>query len=137
MSGKSSYISRIGIYQIQSVLHPERIYIGSSTNIPSRWYGHRHRLEKGEHHSSKLQEHYNQYGLTDLIFTTIMYCNIDEIVKLEQYYLDMLNPYFNVLTHACNGERPKRRRKDLLACSGPTEEKRWVQGSSFYYSLIC
>jgi group I intron endonuclease len=137
MGRKKKYISRIGIYQIQSMICPDRIYIGSSTNIPARWYGHKHSLLKNDHHSLKLQEHYNKYGLDDLKFSVIMNCNIDEIEKLEQYYIDMLNPYFNIFKFVIGSKKPIRNKKDMLACTKSTEEKRWMQGSSFYYCLCC
>jgi group I intron endonuclease len=137
MPQKKKYLSRIGVYKIESKIHPDKIYIGSSTNIPARWYGHKHNLEKSKHHSYKLQEHYNKYGLSDLVFSVIMYCTIDEIVSLEQYYLNMLNPYFNIFKLVFKGNRISRRLHKLAFYTKPTVEKRWMQGSSFYYSFAC
>ena len=50
-----------GIYRIQSKIKSERIYIGSSVNIQSRWYHHLADLRKNIHGNSKLQNHFNKY----------------------------------------------------------------------------
>ncbi|TSA56914.1 hypothetical protein D4R42_02645 [bacterium] len=43
-----------GIYKIQSKVKPNRIYIGSSTNINKRKNTHFEQLRKNTHHSLKL-----------------------------------------------------------------------------------
>ncbi len=85
-----------GIYKIQSIIKPERIYIGSSSNVTRRWSGHLCRLRKDAHRSPKLQRHYLKYGESDLLFSLILECNEGEIIKKEQYYIDFHKPYFNI-----------------------------------------
>jgi group I intron endonuclease len=85
-----------GIYQIQSIIKPNRLYIGSSVNIYRRFLQHKKFLKNGNHHSPKLQRHYNKYSLTDLVFGVIEECKREVLLEQEQYYLDNLNPYFNV-----------------------------------------
>jgi group I intron endonuclease len=87
----------IGIYKIQSKVKPERIYIGSSSNIRRRKVIHFTELKKNKHHSIKLQNHYNKYGREDLIFDIIEETSIDYLLKVEQKYIDKINPYFNIL----------------------------------------
>jgi len=65
-----------GIYKIQSKIKPERIYIGSANNIGKRRTNHLHKLRYGIHHAIKLQNHYNKYGVNDLIFETIEECSV-------------------------------------------------------------
>jgi group I intron endonuclease len=84
-----------GIYRIRSIIKPERVYIGSATLICNRWRVHKYELKRNTHHSNKLQKHYNKYGLEDLIFEIIQVCNIKDLINIEQFYLDNLNPYFN------------------------------------------
>jgi group I intron endonuclease len=84
-----------GIYQIQSKYKPKRIYIGSSCNIKRRWENHRYDLRKNKHGSSKLQNHFNKYGINDLLFEVIELCDIDKLISKEQFYIDSLNPFFN------------------------------------------
>ena len=58
-----------GIYKIESKIKPERIYIGSSVNIIARWKNHLYELRKNKHRNNKLQNHYNKYGESDLLFS--------------------------------------------------------------------
>jgi group I intron endonuclease len=84
-----------GIYQIQSIIKPERIYIGSGIDVRKRWATHQFRLRKGNHHSKKLQRHYNKYGPDDLVYSFILGCEKEDLIKNEQFFIDTLNPYFN------------------------------------------
>jgi len=90
----------IGIYQIQSKIKPYRIYIGSASNMINRWRCHLSYLKKNNHHSKKLQNHYNKYGEIDLTFSIIELCNSEKLVLTEQYYIDLYKPYFNICPFA-------------------------------------
>lgn len=85
-----------GIYKIESISHPERIYIGSAVNINKRGRIHLSRLRKNKHHSIKLQHHYNKYGEDDLIFSIILGCEKEDLIRHEQFFIDSYNPWFNV-----------------------------------------
>jgi group I intron endonuclease len=85
-----------GIYKIQSKTHPDRIYIGSAVYIYQRWSVHRSDLNKNKHHSVKLQNHYNKYGLSDLVFSVVERCPKGILIDREQHYLDELDPFFNI-----------------------------------------
>lgn len=85
-----------GIYKIQSKYKPKRIYIGSAVDFASRKRVHLCQLRKGNHHSPKLQRHYNKYGENDLIFSFITGCDKLNLIAYEQFYIDSLYPYFNV-----------------------------------------
>jgi group I intron endonuclease len=84
------------IYKIQSKIKPERIYIGSATIVERRWKLHLFQLRKGIHHSRKLQNHYNKYGESDLQFSILLGCEKEELIDKEQFFIDSLNPYFNI-----------------------------------------
>lgn len=85
-----------GIYQIQSKVKPERIYIGSAVNISERWRLHLLGLQKGKHHSKKLQRHFNKYGESDLLFSVLFRCDREYLIIKEQFFIDYYKPYFNV-----------------------------------------
>jgi len=91
-----------GIYKIQSKLKPERIYIGSAVYIGRRWNEHLRQLKKGGHHSILLQRHFNKYGEADLQFSILLGCEKEDILKVEQYFIDSYNPYFNTCKIAGN-----------------------------------
>lgn len=92
----------VGIYKIQSILKPDRIYIGSALDIKTRWRGHRFDLKNNKHHSIKLQRHYNKYGLSDLVFAIVTICDKKDLIEIEQKYIDINNPYFNCCLIAGN-----------------------------------
>lgn len=85
-----------GIYAIRSKIKPCRIYIGSAVNIEKRWNVHKCALGRGYHHSPKLQNHYNKYGIDDLVFEVILTCDYSVIYIMEQAFIDIYSPYFNI-----------------------------------------
>lgn len=88
-----------GIYKIESIIKPEKIYIGSAINIGNRWRGHLSRLRKNRH-MAKLQNHVNKYGIEDLKFSVIEECSNECLLNREQYYIEELKPWFNARTEA-------------------------------------
>jgi group I intron endonuclease len=84
-----------GIYQIQSVIKPGRIYIGSATNIRKRWLLHVCQLRNNKHVNKKLQRHFNKYGELDIKFTILITCEKNALLDNEQFFLDSYNVYFN------------------------------------------
>ena len=84
-----------GIYKIQSKIKPNRIYIGSTADISQRWNQHICHLRTNTHANKKLQNHFNKYSESDLIFSIIEPCLPEYLIIREQYYLNTLNPWFN------------------------------------------
>jgi group I intron endonuclease len=83
------------IYKIQSICKPDRIYIGSAVKTSRRWTKHLYQLRHGLH-NSKIQRHYDKYGESDLHFSIIISdCKIEDLLFLEQIFIDRMNPYFN------------------------------------------
>jgi len=92
----------IGIYKIESIKYPNRVYYGRTIDYNKRKYSHINLLENRKHHSIKLQNHFNKYGLKDLVFTFVERCeknrlrgwsthytqNIDEIKERYQKAID-------------------------------------------------
>lgn len=93
------------IYKIQSKKFPNRCYVGSANNVKNRWSNHIGILRKGKHHSIKLQNHYNKYSESDLVFIIIEPCLPEFLIEREQYYLDKEKPYFNIckIAGSCKG----------------------------------
>lgn len=84
-----------GIYKIQSIIKPERCYIGSAVNVSERWRLHLLKLKQGLHRSQKLQRHYNKYGKDDLQFLILIGCDKENLISSEQFFIDSYKPYFN------------------------------------------
>jgi group I intron endonuclease len=109
-----------GIYKIQSLLHPDKFYIGSALWLQKRKSEHFRHLKTNKHGNRKLQRYYNKYGDTSLVFMEVEICSPDELLQREQYYLDTLNPYFNIAKIAGSSlgikrtEKFKLRRAELM-----------------------
>lgn len=91
-----------GIYKIQSIVKPNRIYIGSAVSLMERWRKHLSTLKLNKHENSKLQNHYNKYGVSDLQFSIIIECEKEDLLTTEQCFLDSCLPYFNICKLAGN-----------------------------------
>ncbi len=83
-----------GIYKITNNV-TGAIYIGSSCNIGSRWDVHKRRLRNNNHHSKYMQRSYNKYGQDCLDYEVIVYCPKEDLIPIEQYYIDTYNPEYN------------------------------------------
>lgn len=89
----------VGIYKIISLSNSEKVYIGSSVNVLRRITMHKTHLIHNRHRNSKLQRHANKYGIDDLVFTIIEqfdFISKEHLLEREQFYLDTLNPWFNI-----------------------------------------
>jgi len=113
-----------GIYKIQSKIKPECIYIGSSEHIYNRWSAHRRHMFYNKHKNTKMQNHYNKYGLDDFIFEVIEDCSLEEKLSREQYYIDTLNPWFNINLVAGNTTGRKFSEETLYKLRNPSAETR-------------
>ena len=90
----------VGIYIIKNKITKE-YYVGESRNIEERWKQHKRDLNKGTHHSKKLQRAWNEYEPKNFKFKVVQkfwFCNnvnkdkLDIILYLrEEYYIDKYN----------------------------------------------
>jgi hypothetical protein len=64
-------------------------------DIAMRWYKHLSDLKLNRHDSKKLQNHYNKYGKNDLVFSILIGCDEDDLISIEQFYIDSIGPWFN------------------------------------------
>jgi group I intron endonuclease len=86
-----------GIYQLQSKANPIKIYIGSAINLRRRKNEHLRRMTAQSHCNNILLNHVNKYGIKDLEFTVLEIIeNTDLLIIAEQFYIDKLNPHFNI-----------------------------------------
>lgn len=93
-------MSVAGIYTIKNKRTGE-YYVGESRDIESRWKRHKYELNKGAHHSEKLQKAWNKYGEKAFAFRVVQKfwftdgVNIDKLDIMlylrEEYYMDKYN----------------------------------------------
>jgi len=88
-----------GIYCITNTID-DRIYIGSCKKFNLRIKSHINSLLKNKHANIYLQNFVNKYGIESIKFHIIEFSEIINLVNTEQYYLDSLNPQFNICKKA-------------------------------------
>lgn len=90
-----SIIKISGIYKIENKTTGD-IYIGSSKTINSRFASHLSLLRNNKHQNNYLQNSWNKYGEENFVMTIVELCDEELLVEKEQYYIDILNPSFNI-----------------------------------------
>jgi group I intron endonuclease len=89
-------MNKSGIYEIKNIIN-NNIYIGSLANLNKRKYSHFIELSKNKHGNLHLQNAYNKYGGENFIFEVLEYVeDKNELIKIEQYYIDWLEPQYNI-----------------------------------------
>jgi group I intron endonuclease len=77
-----------GIYVIVNKIN-HKYYVGSSNNIINdRWYNHLMTLNGNRHSNHHLQRSWNKYGKDNFEFYVVEYANINDLLVVEQKYLD-------------------------------------------------
>jgi group I intron endonuclease len=85
-----------GIYRIINTING-KFYIGSSINVKSRKQDHFKHLKKGNHHSYKLQNEWDEVENKDSFkFQVMIYCEELYLRKIEQRLIDDLRPEYNI-----------------------------------------
>lgn len=83
-----------GIYQIRNKINGH-YYIGSSKNIEQRIRDHCNALIKSKHDNIHLQHAWNKYGRKCFDFEIIQECCEEDLLMVEQSYLDYA-PEYNI-----------------------------------------
>lgn len=86
---------RSGIYKIANTITGD-FYVGSTTNFDSRKNSHFGEARGQRHHSMIFQRAWNKYGEAAFEFEILETCPPLNLLEREQWYLDKLNPYYNI-----------------------------------------
>jgi group I intron endonuclease len=62
--------------------------VGSSDKIERRWQHHRKDLRNNTHYNKHFQHSWNKYGESNFRFIVIQKCNKEDLLKIEQIYLN-------------------------------------------------
>lgn len=76
-----------GIYKILNIIN-NKIYIGSSKELYTRIKRHKYQLKNNIHGNFHLQNAWNKYGEKSFIFEIIKKCELDNLINLEEYYIN-------------------------------------------------
>lgn len=88
-----------GIYEIINLANGKS-YVGSTVNLDKRYTEHFGALSKNKHTNSKLQNSYNKYGKNNFIFEVLLYCDKDELLEYEDYFIREFKPELNLQSGA-------------------------------------
>lgn len=84
-----------GIYRITNLIN-NKMYIGSSLNMKVRFRNHKYKLIKNTHENNRLQNAFNKYGIINFEIEIISICPPEYCIKLEQWFVDNLKPFYNI-----------------------------------------
>lgn len=90
-----------GIYMLLNTKNGKK-YIGSSINIRKRLWEHRANLRHNHHHNPHLQASWNKYGEESFEYSILEICNEEVRFEREQFYVNTLNPEYNICTEIVN-----------------------------------
>ena len=90
-----SFKNKSGIYIIKTKIN-NRFYIGSAINLYNRKHTHLTHLKQNKHCNAKLQRFVNKYGIENLFFECVELCKKEDLIIREQFYIDTLNPFYNI-----------------------------------------
>jgi group I intron endonuclease len=110
----------IGIYKITN---PEgQVYIGQTTNLRSRYFSHKNPVPC----NSKLYSSFDFYGFDNHEFTFIYECEIKDLNRCEQYFIEKYNPSLN---------SNFTKEKHLLITEPKEFEKKLVREGNYIFNL--
>ncbi len=102
-------LTKTGIYKITCIVN-NKFYIGSAScteattskkGFLGRLNKHISSLRNSKHHNLILQNSYNKYGEENFNFEIIEFCKKEDCLTREQYYLDLLQPFYPIGFNIC------------------------------------
>jgi len=91
-----------GVYYIENCITGRR-YIGSSCNIINRFNRHLFDIRNNKHHNKHLQRSVANHGICNFRFGILEECHPDQLLKREQYYIDISINLYNATMIAGSG----------------------------------
>jgi group I intron endonuclease len=103
-------------------------YIGSAIHFAQRKSEHFRDLDIKNHHSIPLQRAYDKYGKHNLEFRIIEIIeDINQLIPIEQWYLDNWKPEYNVCPTAGGALGRKHSEETKRKISASNKGKKWTQ----------
>ncbi len=113
------------IYKIENTLNKD-FYIGSTGNLIKRYYTHLNQIRSNKELCKKLVRAVNKYGEENFIFNIIEECSVENVLIREQYYLNELNPKYNIAKIAGSNLGIKRDEETKLKKS-ISQKENWLK----------
>jgi len=81
-----------GVYQIRNTTNG-KVYLGGTVHLRRRFRKHCRDLQRGDHHSIRLQRAWWKYGGDAFVFEILVLVPRKDVQKTEQLWLDRVKPY--------------------------------------------
>jgi len=110
-----------GIYRWTNLIN-NKSYIGSSTNLTNRFhdYFNSRRLREGTEKNMIISRALIKYGYSNFKLEILEYCEPENAIKREQFYIDSLKPEYNILQIAGSSLGYKHTESSLTKLRGLT-----------------
>lgn len=130
----------IGIYKIVNKIN-NKIYIGQSVQVKERWAQHLRAVNNKNSHTYNypLYKDMRLYGVESFVFELVEECNIEDLTKREQYWIDFYNskvPYGYNIEDAIDPRRGEKCNFSRLSDSQAEEVKKLLSNTSIPMSEI-
>ncbi len=116
------------IYKIINIITKD-FYIGSTNNWTKRKQEHFRKAEQGIHPNYKLNIAFKKYGKDNFKFEVIEECLLKNKLKIEQLYLNNLQPKYNISLHS---SAPMDGRKHSKQTMDKFKKRKIIKGSDHY-----
>jgi group I intron endonuclease len=114
-----------GVYSITNTVSGKRYY-GSSVDMDKRRLKHWSDLRSGKHKNPHLQAAWNKYGETAFEFEPLVYCGENQLLDVEQTFIDNNQGGYNIGQSADAPARGQKRTAEMLANLSAAVAARWA-----------
>lgn len=127
--------NKSGIYLIKNLIN-NKFYIGSTINFRKRYNNHIYSSKKNKNGCTYLQKSFLKYGIENFSFEIIEISNLENLIKREQLYINLLKPNYNIakVAGSCLGVKRSEEfcKKNSILHKGKTisKEQREKQSKS-------
>lgn len=125
--------NKSGIYKWENKISGE-FYIGSAVDLSKRMseYYRESYVTHPSRGKSIICFALVKYGYNNFSLSILEYCDRTEVISREQYYLDLLNPSYNILKYAYSSEGYKHTLEAIKKISLAKKGKFIKEDNSFY-----
>lgn len=88
------YKTKPGVYRMFNLLSGNS-YVGSSKSVSMRISSHGTRLKSGYKDNVRIRKDLELYGIDSFKFEVLEYCDEPSMKDREQYYFDLIKPFYN------------------------------------------
>jgi group I intron endonuclease len=125
--------NKSGIYKWENKISGE-FYIGSAVDLNKRMleYYRESYITHPSRGKSIICFALVKYGYSNFSLSILEYCDRDQVISREQFYLDLLNPSYNILKYAYSSEGYKHTLEAIQKMSLAKKGKFTKEDNSFY-----